>query len=412
MRWNSPIVAGAAFFVLAASAHAADVAVPYKAPRAVEAPAQVSGYVELYTGWARTRNTALGFADDSERGTGWPLGGAGRGTWWFSPNASLQLDVQGEGTSYRIGDDRFSTHSYLIGGHLNWRDSQRGLIGIFGGGGDAGGHGLTGNSVRHGLVGGEAQLYWNTVTLYVQGGYDSTIGGLDNVLYEGVHAWFVRGTGRWFVTPNFLLEATGLYADGEIENRPGIGAFNFASERGFQTWLWQAKAEWRPGATPFSLFAKYQGSETRWDDMFVLGTGTFTQRVADHRVLAGVRLYLAQGTLLSNDRSGTTLDIIDPLSVPTSPNMFGQTQGAFFSDRRLKRDIELVAHRGDGLGVYRYRYLWSDEVYVGVMAQEVAELYPSAVVRGADGYLRVRYAELGMEFLTLAQWNARNDAVH
>jgi hypothetical protein len=411
MRGNFFIVAASAVLVSVATVHAADVAVPYKAPRAVEAPAQVSGYVELYTGWARTKNTSFGFGDDSERGTGWPLGGAGRGTWWFAPAMSLQLDAQGEGTSYRIDDDRFSTHAYLIGGHVNWRDSQRGLIGIFGGAGDAGGHGLNGSSVRHGLIGAEAQVYWNTITLYVQGGYDSTIGSrLDN-FYEGVNAWFVRGTGRWFVTPNFLIEATGLYANGDIENRPGVGAFGFASSRGFQTWLWQAKAEWRPGATPFSLFAKYQGSETRWDDMIVNAT-LFTQRVTDHRVLAGLRLYLGQNTLLSNDRSGTTLDIIDPLAIPSSPNMFGQTQGAFISDQRLKRDIELLTRRDDGLGVYRYRYLWSDEVYVGVMAQEVAELYPSAVVRGTDGYLRVYYAQLGMRFLTLAQWNALGDDAH
>ncbi len=31
---------------------------------------------------------------------------------------------------------------------------------------------------------------------------------------------------------------------------------------------------------------------------------------------------------------------------------------AAFSDRRLKRDIVLLARLG--IGVYRYRYLWSD----------------------------------------------------
>ena len=51
------------------------------------------------------------------------------------------------------------------------------------------------------------------------------------------------------------------------------------------------------------------------------------------------------------------------------------------SDARLKRDIALVGRRDDGLGLYRYRYLWSDTVYVGVMAQEVALIHPDAVVR-------------------------------
>jgi hypothetical protein len=62
------------------------------------------------------------------------------------------------------------------------------------------------------------------------------------------------------------------------------------------------------------------------------------------------------------------------------------------SDARLKRDITLVGRRDDGLGIYRYKYLWSDTVYVGVMAQ-VALIHPDAVVRDPlNGYLGVDYA--------------------
>src|SRR5205823_798362 len=67
----------------------------------------------------------------------------------------------------------------------------------------------------------------------------------------------------------------------------------------------------------------------------------------------------------------------------------------FESDVRLKRDITLVGRRGDGLGVYAYRYLWSDTVFVGVMAQEVALIHPAAVVRDElTGYLSVDYGML------------------
>ncbi|MBI4367736.1 MAG: tail fiber domain-containing protein [Deltaproteobacteria bacterium] len=76
------------------------------------------------------------------------------------------------------------------------------------------------------------------------------------------------------------------------------------------------------------------------------------------------------------------------------------------SDRRLKRDIVALGTRDDGLGLYRYRYLWSDVEYVGVMAQEVALVRPDAVVRGADGYLRVNYAQLGLAFQTWSEWAA------
>lgn len=77
----------------------------------------------------------------------------------------------------------------------------------------------------------------------------------------------------------------------------------------------------------------------------------------------------------------------------------------FVSDLRLKRDIALLGRLDDGLGVYRYRYLWDDTIYVGVMAQEVALLHPDAIVRSAlDDYLRVDYSRLGLNLLTLAEW--------
>ena len=79
------------------------------------------------------------------------------------------------------------------------------------------------------------------------------------------------------------------------------------------------------------------------------------------------------------------------------------------SDVRLKRDVALVGRRDDGLGLYRYRYLWSDTVYVGVMAQEVALIRPDAIVRDAlDDYLRVDYGRLGLKLMTLPEWDARS----
>jgi len=79
------------------------------------------------------------------------------------------------------------------------------------------------------------------------------------------------------------------------------------------------------------------------------------------------------------------------------------------SDIRLKRDVALVGRRDDGLGLYQYRYLWSDTVYVGVIAQEVALIHPEAVVRGGvDNYLRVDYGRLGLHLMTLPEWNAKS----
>jgi outer membrane immunogenic protein len=84
------------------------------------------------------------------------------------------------------------------------------------------------------------------------------------------------------------------------------------------------------------------------------------------------------------------------------------TSGFLISDARLKRDITLVARLDDGLGLYQYRYLWSDTIYVGVMAQEVALMHPDAIVRSAtDDYLRVDYSRLGLKLMTLPEWEAQ-----
>ena len=63
-----------------------------------------------------------------------------------------------------------------------------------------------------------------------------------------------------------------------------------------------------------------------------------------------------------------------------------------------------IGKRSDGLSLYRYRYLWSETEYVGVMAQEVASVEPDAVHRGADGWLRVDYSKLGTRLMTWDEW--------
>jgi hypothetical protein len=84
----------------------------------------------------------------------------------------------------------------------------------------------------------------------------------------------------------------------------------------------------------------------------------------------------------------------------------GGGNAAVASDIRLKRDIARVGTLDNGLPLYRYKYLWSDQVYVGVMAQETAAIEPDAVIRGENGYLRVNYARLGTQMKTWEQWNA------
>jgi hypothetical protein len=66
------------------------------------------------------------------------------------------------------------------------------------------------------------------------------------------------------------------------------------------------------------------------------------------------------------------------------------------SDRRLKTDVARIGQHAAGFGIYRFKYLWSDTEFVGVMAQEVLDIMPGAVTRGADGFLRVDYSAIGL----------------
>ena len=78
------------------------------------------------------------------------------------------------------------------------------------------------------------------------------------------------------------------------------------------------------------------------------------------------------------------------------------------SDARLKRDVVLLCRLTNGIGLYRYRYHWSERLYVGVIAQEVAAIVPDAVTRGAGGFLEVDYGRLGLSLVTWEAWLAHD----
>jgi hypothetical protein len=76
------------------------------------------------------------------------------------------------------------------------------------------------------------------------------------------------------------------------------------------------------------------------------------------------------------------------------------------SDARLKRDIQLVRMGRDGLRFYAFKYLWSDETYVGLMAQDLLAdpQRKDAVVTMENGFYGVNYGALGLRMATLSSW--------
>jgi hypothetical protein len=66
------------------------------------------------------------------------------------------------------------------------------------------------------------------------------------------------------------------------------------------------------------------------------------------------------------------------------------------SDARLKTDIEPVGTTVYGLPLFHFRYKDGKERFEGVMAQDVMNVMPDAVVMGDDGFYRVDYGKLGI----------------
>jgi Protein of unknown function (DUF3300)/Chaperone of endosialidase len=86
----------------------------------------------------------------------------------------------------------------------------------------------------------------------------------------------------------------------------------------------------------------------------------------------------------------------------------GGRGGGRRSDIRLKEDVVPLVRLSNGLELYRFRYKGHDHTaYVGVMAQEVQKVQPSAVWRDHDGYLVVDYDRIGLQFMTWKEWLAR-----
>lgn len=64
-----------------------------------------------------------------------------------------------------------------------------------------------------------------------------------------------------------------------------------------------------------------------------------------------------------------------------------------FSDRRLKRDIRPAGHTKEGYPQYRFKYLWSDQEHLGVMADEV----PPELVVEIGGFKAVDYGRVTLD---------------
>lgn len=79
------------------------------------------------------------------------------------------------------------------------------------------------------------------------------------------------------------------------------------------------------------------------------------------------------------------------------------------SDLRLKRDVHRRLTLPNGMKIYSFKYRWSDQTYLGVMAQDLLArpAWRGAVVTRPDGYYAVNYAKLGLKMATWQEWQSK-----
>jgi len=83
--------------------------------------------------------------------------------------------------------------------------------------------------------------------------------------------------------------------------------------------------------------------------------------------------------------------------------------GGFFSDKRLKENVQKVGETNDGQPIYRYNYKGDPRTQIGLMAQDVEKEHPEAVGL-AGGYKTVDYKKATEDAVHKADGGGTTDA--
>lgn len=100
--------------------------------------------------------------------------------------------------------------------------------------------------------------------------------------------------------------------------------------------------------------------------------------------------YAAESNLAAQQYAAKQQAMNNRLALVNGAMQAGAT-AAGASDIRLKENIKPVGKLDNGLTVYCYNFKGENVPQIGLIAQEVQEVKPEAVVEREDGYLAVRY---------------------
>ncbi len=249
-----------------------------------------SAIVEVGAGylWTSTEDGASDSIDDRDFPV---IEGAARANIPLASNFSIQFDLDGMvGINERddSGDDYLQ--NFFFGGfHVTWRDPSTAAAGILFSYGES--NGGDDEEAQVFFFGGEAQGYFDNLTLYGQAGYMVADDASNTDVITD--AFWLRGVGRYFLSPNQRLQAEFAYINGE-ENQ-GAGADDIDG------WAWAGRYDQAINDGPLTIFVSYRGSYIREDE-------STDDTLTDHTVLVGIALRLGAENLRDEDRRGATLD--------------------------------------------------------------------------------------------------------
>lgn len=117
------------------------------------------------------------------------------------------------------------------------------------------------------------------------------------------------------------------------------------------------------------------------------GTTTQSTPIYSNPTATGLGGALGLASLFTPGPSGASAASGIGSTIGSLGSMLGK-----MSDRRLKTDIRLIGRTFDGQNIYAYRFLGEPQTEIGLMAQEVRERVPEAVLEYAGtGVLMVNY---------------------
>ncbi|WP_337660564.1 hypothetical protein [Anderseniella sp. Alg231-50] len=259
----------------------------------------VSGIVDSWNGYTFIGNQG-GANADVDPDSYFSSGLSGRLSLPLGENLTIQMDGDLEYTDNAFdedGDDAFD-YSGQLGAHLTYRDPGMGAFGAFGAFGAGRGDDQRNDFVA---VGGEAQLYLNDLTFYVQAGYlDGYVQDADRE--DAFHdAVFVRGVARWFMTPDSRLQAQVAYVDGHQDTGDSY-------EMDIVEWgvRYDMILAGLPviGDTP--VYVGYRGA--RFDNEGA-GPGADDGQYTEHTIMVGTTYAFGGNSMREFDRVGATLDL-------------------------------------------------------------------------------------------------------